>query len=63
MMKAGTLVKTNKPRIGMPKGSVGLVVRVVGGGFSYDIPIAIVKHLSSGTERRWLFRDLEAAND
>ena len=63
MMKAGTLVKTTKARIGVPLGTVGLVVRVVGGGFSYDIPIAIVKHLSSGTERRWLFRDLEVAND
>ena len=62
-MKAGTLVKTIKARIGVPQGTVGLVVRVVGGGFSYDIPIAIVRHLFNGTERRYLFRDLEVAND
>ena len=74
--KAGTLVKTTKARIGVPLGTVGLVVRVVAdgtnesptwrseaSGYSMDIPIAIVKHLSNGTERRWLFCDLEAAND
>jgi len=74
--KAGTLVKTTKARIGVPQGTVGLVVRVVGDGTnqaptwmptewcdSMDIPIAIVRHLSNGTERRYLFRDLEVAND
>ena len=66
--KAGTLVKTIKARIGVPLGTVGLVVRVVGDGTNespswHDIPIAIVRHLSNGTERRYLFRDLEAAND
>jgi hypothetical protein len=74
--KAGTLVKTTKARIGVPLGTVGLVVRVVAdgtnesptwrseaSGYSMDIPIAIVKHLSNGTERRYLFRDLEVAND
>ena len=74
--KAGTLVKTTKARIGVPLGTVGLVVRVVAdgtnesptwrseaSGYSMDIPIAIVRHLSNGTERRYLFRDLEAAND
>ena len=68
--KAGTLVKTTKARIGVPLGTVGLVVRVVGDGTnqsptwnSMDIPIAIVRHLSNGTERRYLFRDLEVAND
>ena len=62
--KAGTLVKTTKARIGVPLGTVGLVVRVVGdGGFSMNIPIAVVRHLSNGTERRYLFRDLEVAND
>jgi len=54
----------------VPLGTVGLVVRVVGDGTngsptwnSMDIPIAIVKHLSNGTERRYLFCDLEVAND
>jgi hypothetical protein len=68
--KAGTLVKTKKARIGVPLGTVGLVVRVVGDGTnqsptwnSMNIPIAIVKHLSNGTERRYLLRDLEMAND
>ena len=74
--KAGTLVKTTKARIGVPLGTVGLVVRVVAdgtnesptwrseaSGYSMDIPIAIVRHLSNGTERRYLFCDLEAAND
>ncbi len=67
--KAGTLVKTTKARIGGPQGTVGLVVRVVNGGNeiptwnSKNIPIAIVKHLSNGTERRYLFRDLEVANE
>ena len=68
--KAGTLVKTIKARIGVPLGTVGLVVRVVGDGTnespawnSMNIPIAIVRHLSNGTERRYLFRDLEVAND
>ena len=66
--KAGTLVKTTKARIGVPLGTVGLVVRVVSDGNeiptwnSMNIPIAIVRHLS-GTERRYLFCDLEAAND
>jgi len=68
--KAGTLVKTTKARIGVPLGTVGLVVRVVADGtngtptwYSMDIPVAIVKHLSNGTERRYLFCDLEVAND
>ena len=67
--KAGTLVKTTKARIGVPLGTVGLVVRVVSDGNeiptwnSMNIPIAIVRHLSNGTERRWLFCDLEVAND
>ena len=80
--KAGTLVKTTKARIGVPLGTVGLVVRVVeepfprievkpafGGRTEERVPpwgvintVAIVRHLS-GTERRWLFCDLEVAND
>ena len=71
-MKAGTLVKTTKARIGVPLGTVGLVVKVVdelieakfGGRVENWIKtVAIVRHLSNGTERRYLFRDLEAAND
>ena len=74
--KAGTLVKTTKARIGVPLGTVGLVVRVVGDGTNQsptwmplewcddmNIPIAIVKHLSNRTERRYLFCDLEVANE
>ena len=63
--KAGTLVKTTKARIGVPQGTVGLVVRVVSDEIRtwHSIPIAIVKHLSSGTERRYLFCDLEVANE
>jgi len=58
MMKAGTLVKTNKARIGVPLGSVGLVVKV----YAFQ-QIAVVRQLSSGSERRWLLCDLEVAND
>ena len=69
--KAGTLVKTTKARIGVPLGTVGLVVKVVDelieAKFGRRVEtwiktVAIVRHLS-GTERRYLFCDLEVAND
>ena len=65
-MRAGDLVKTTRAQIGVPLGSVGLIVK------SHEPRAETIKHsihevqlygVKLGCNRRFLSRDLEVVNE
>mgnify|MGYP003146170910 CR=1 FL=1 len=58
-MKVGDLVKTNKARIGVPKGTLGVVVS----SLSIDCFNVMIFNREKPWMRRWLDIDLEPYNE
>ena len=61
-MKPGSLVRTIRAGIGIPAGTLGLIVESL--NVNVDIHIQVVKLLGrSRCDRRYLARDLEVINE
>ena len=60
-MKPGNLVRTIRAGIGIPAGTLGLIVESL--NVNDGIHIQVVKLLSSRCDRRYLARDLEVISE
>ena len=66
-MRAGDLVKVRRPQIGVPAGTLGLIVESYDVRGDYDITLGekihILQLIGKPLERRYLGRDLEVVNE